>query len=94
LTSDIHSESIVFYTEDRGITKERYAELLVDELLPGSLKMLARNRWITSTVPLKQFALLEVHSLFSRAAAAWCAASGTKSAAKSVPKAKSKAFKL
>lgn len=71
LTSDVHSDSITFYTLDPRVTDDSYPAELVRVLLP-SLNMLARSRWLTTTYPLRQIALVDsVNGLFRRAVPLW-----------------------
>jgi hypothetical protein len=85
LHGDPHSDQLMYYTSDKRATKQRFAKWLSKALLP-EMSMLARNRWLTTTLPLRQIALADgVHGLFRRAAERWVPPRRKKRAASSMP---------
>ena len=89
LQSDIQNSEIILYTATENPDLDQFADKLSELLLPAGIAKFARNRWLTTTKPLKQVALLDgTFNIFRRAVPLWIQSLGGRAAAKARAKAK------
>ncbi len=74
ITGDIESDDIIWCTTADKPDVDEYSETFVEAVLPGSIGMFARHRWLTTISPLKLVTLLDnLHHLLRRAGPLWIA---------------------
>ena len=74
LHSDLSRSSILIYTLQEDFDTQAWASETAEALLPHSLPVFQRHRWLNSVKPMAEVCLLaNVHNLLERAIPAWVA---------------------